>query len=98
MWTHLEEELDQLKKYKEGACTLNDEVKALMEQVKKLDGASPWAKEFTEANAILTAEVTSLYESTDKAKAVAIEEYKDLKPFFNLLGSQYSEGFEDFRK
>lgn len=51
-----------------------------------------------EANAILTAEVTSLRESMDKAKADAIEEYKNSHPFFNLLGSQYGEGFEDFRK
>lgn len=50
------------------------------------------------ANAILTVEVTSLCESMDKAKADAIKEYKNSHPFFNLLGSQYGEGFEDFRK
>ena len=69
-----------------------------MEQVKKLDDVTRWAEELMEANAILTAEVTSLHESIDKAKANAVEEYKDLQPFFNLLGSQYGEGFEDFRK
>lgn len=69
-----------------------------MEQVKKLDDVTRWAEELMEANAILTAEVTSLRESIDKAKANAVEEYKDLQPFFNLLGSQYGEGFEDFRK
>ena len=85
--TYLEEESDQLKKYKEGARTLNNEVKALMEQVKKLDGATCRTEELTKANAILTAEVTSLRDSIDKAKANAIEEYKDSQPFFNLLES-----------
>ena len=69
-----------------------------MEQVKKLDGATCWAEELTEAYAILMAEVTSLCESIDKVKADAVEEYKDSQPFFNLLGSQYGEGFEDFQK
>ena len=78
--------------------TLNNEVKTLTEQVKKLDDATRWAEELTEANAILTAEVTSLRESIDKAKANSIEEYKDSQPFFNLLVSQYGEGFEDFQK
>lgn len=78
--------------------TLSQEVKALTEQVKKLEGSTHRAKELMDANAILTAEVTSLRESLDRAKADVVEEYKDLQPFFNLLGSQYDEGFEDFRK
>ena len=45
--------------------------------MKKLDGATSRAKELTEANAILMAEVTSLHESMDKAKADAIKEYMD---------------------
>ncbi|XP_065623903.1 uncharacterized protein LOC136065115 [Quercus suber] len=94
----LEEESDQLKKYKEGACTLHNKVKALTKQVKKLNGATGQAKELMEANAILTVEITFLCESIDKAKADTVEEYKDSHPFFNLLGSQYGEGFEDFRK
>ena len=77
---------------------LSQEVKALTKQVKKLEGSTHRAKELTDANAILTAEVTSLRESLDRAKADAVEEYKDLQPFFNFLGSQYDEGFEDFRK
>lgn len=77
MRIHLEEESNQLKKYKEGARILHDEVKALTEQVKKLDGATNRAKELTEANAILMAEVTSLHKSMDKAKADAIKEYMD---------------------
>ena len=92
------EESNQLKKYKEGVRTLNNKVKALMEQVKKLNGATRRVEELTEANAILTAEVTSLHESIDKVKADVVEEYKDSQPFFNLLVSQYGEGFEDFRK
>lgn len=74
-------------------------------QIQSSDGAGkearwcyPSAKELTEANAILTAEVTSLRESMDKAKADAIEEYKNSHPFFNLQGSQYGDGFEDFKK
>ena len=27
-----------------------------------------------------------------------MEEFKDSQPFFNLLGAQYGEGFEDFRQ
>ena len=69
-----------------------------MEQVKKLDSATCRAEELTVANAILTVEVTSLCESIDKAKANTIEEYKNSQPFFNLLGSQYREGFKDFLK
>ena len=38
-------------------------------------------------NAILTAKVTSLWESVDKAKANAVEEFKDSQSFFDLLGS-----------
>jgi len=34
----------------------------------------------------------------DKVKADVIEEFKDMQSFFDLLGPQYSEGFEDFRK
>lgn len=66
--------------------------------MKKLDGASCWVEELTKVNAILTNEVTSLQESMDKAKAEAFEEYKDLQLFFNLLWSQYDEGFKDFKK
>ena len=44
------------------------------------------------------AEVTSLHKSMDKAKADAIKEYMDSHQFFNLLGSQYGEGFEDFKR
>lgn len=94
----MEEEANQLKKYKEGICTLKGEVTTYTEQVKKLDGASCWVEELTEVNAILTNEVTSLQESMDKAKAEAFEEYKDLQLFFNLLWSQYDEGFKDFKK
>nr|POE71697.1 hypothetical protein CFP56_48600 [Quercus suber] len=43
-------------------------------------------------------EMTSLQESVDKAKANAIEEFKDSQPFFDLIGSQYGEDFEDFCK
>ena len=57
--SRLEEEANQLKKYKEGIRTMNGKVKALSEQVKKLDGASRRAEELT-ANATLMAEVTSL--------------------------------------
>nr|POE77232.1 hypothetical protein CFP56_36646 [Quercus suber] len=96
--THLGEESDQLKKYKEGVLTLNNEVKALTEQVKKLNGATRGIEELMEANAILTAEMTSLRESINKAKANVVKEYKDSQPFFNLVGSQYREGFEDFKK
>ncbi|XP_050242330.1 NAD-dependent protein deacetylase HST1-like [Quercus robur] len=62
----LKEESDQLKKYKEGIQTLNSKVKTLTEQVKKLNGATRHAEELTEANAILTVEVISLHESTEK--------------------------------
>ena len=96
--THLEEESDQLKEYMEAVKTLSQEVKALTEQVKKLEGATYRAEELTKANAIQTVEVTSLRESMNRAKANTAEEYEDLQPFFNLLGSQYGEGFEDFKK
>lgn len=66
--------------------------------MKKLEGATYRAKELTEANTIQTVEVTSLRESMNKAKDNTAEEYEDSQPFFNLLGSQYGEGFEDFRK
>ena len=45
--------------------------------MKKLNGIACQAKELTEANAILTAEVTSLRETLDKTKADAVKEYKD---------------------
>ena len=40
--------------------------------------------------------MTSLRKRVDKAKANALEEFKDSQLFFDLLGSQYSEGFKDF--
>ena len=48
-----------------------------MKQVKKLNGTACRAKELTEANAILTAEVTSFRETLDKTKVDAVKEYKD---------------------
>lgn len=44
------------------------------------------------------AEMVSLRESVDKAKADAVKEFKYSQPFFDLLGSQYGKSFEDFRK
>lgn len=58
-----------------------------MDQVKKLDGASRRVEELTEANSILTAKMASFQESVDKAKVDDVEEFKDLQPFSNLLGS-----------
>ena len=66
--------------------------------MKKLDGASRQAEELVKANSILMAEITSFRESIDKFKADAVEEFKDSQIFVDLLGSQYGEGFEDFRK
>lgn len=70
----------------------------MTKQVKKFDRASCRAEELAEANSILMAKMTCLQESIDKSKADAVEEFKDSQPFVNLLGSQYSEGFENFRK
>lgn len=69
--------MDQLKKYKEGIRTLKREVTLLLDQVKKLNSASCQDEELMEANSIMTAKVASLWESMDKAKADAVEEYKD---------------------
>ena len=54
-------------------CTLKREVTALIDQVKKLDGASRRIEELTKAYSILTAKVASLRESVDKAKANIVE-------------------------
>lgn len=89
----LEEEVDQIKSYR----SLKGEVNTLTEQVKKLDGASHQAEKLVDANSILMAEMTSLRE-IDKFKVDAVKEFKDSQPFVDLLGSQYGEGFEDFRK
>lgn len=66
-----------MKKYKEGARAFHGKVNTLTKQVKNLNGATRRAEELTEANTILTAEVTSIYETWDKARADAIEDYKD---------------------
>ena len=58
-----------MEKYKEGARILHGAVKILTAQVKKLDGTARRAEELIKANAILTAEVTSLCETLDKSKA-----------------------------
>ena len=42
--------------------------------------------------------MTSLRKRVDKARANALEEFKDSQLFFDLLGSQYSEGFKNFRR
>ena len=52
---------------------------------------------------ILTTQVEKLGGTTRWAKKLAkvnsiLTEFKDSQPFFNLLGSQYGEGFEDFCK
>lgn len=56
------------------------------------------AEKLTEANVVQTAKVASLYKSIEMAKANAFEGYKDSQDFFDLLGSQYGECFEDFHK
>nr|POF15767.1 hypothetical protein CFP56_17974 [Quercus suber] len=59
-WTELEESSRRggpIEEVQEGVHTFNKEVKALTEQVKKLDGASRQVEELTKANAILTLEI-----------------------------------------
>ena len=66
--------------------------------MRQLTGTIRQVEELTKANFNLTTELTALRERVDKAKADAMEEFKNSQPFFNELGVQYSEGFEGFRK
>lgn len=70
-------DVEKIKEYNEATPTINGEFNTLMTQVEKLDGATRQAKELVEVNFILMAEMTSLQESVDKAKANAVEEFKD---------------------
>ena len=66
--------------------------------MRQLTGTIRQVEELTKANFNLTTELTALRERVDKAKADAMEEFKNSQPFFNELGVQYSEGFEGFCK
>ena len=55
-------------------------------------------EELTKANTNLTTNLAALHEQVNKAKADAVVEYKDFQPYFDELGDQYGEGFEDFYK
>ena len=66
--------------------------------MRQLTGTIRQVEELTKANFNLTTELTALHERVDKAKADAMEEFKNSQPFFNELGVQYSEGFEGFCK
>ena len=55
-------------------------------------------EELTKANTNLTTKLAALHEKVNKAKADAVVEYKDFQPYFDELGDQYGEGFEDFYK
>ena len=89
---------EKTREYNDAMHTLNGKVNTLTTWVEKLDGTARRAEELEKVNFILTAKMTSLQESVDKAKANTVKEFKDSQPFFDLLGSQYGEGFEDFYK
>ena len=96
--TYLAVDGEKTREYNDAMHTLNWKVNTLTTWVEKLDGTARRAEELEKVNFILTAKMTSLQESVDKAKANAVKEFKDSQPFFDLLGSQYGEGFEDFYK
>lgn len=94
--TRLAERIDQLKVYKEAIRTFNREVNAQKDKVSQLEGAAYQVEELTKSNTNLTIEVAALRDQVDKVRANAMEEFKDSQPFFDLLGAQYGEGFEDY--
>lgn len=96
--THLAIEGDQIKEYKEAIYLLNGEVITQKAKVTQLEGIAYLVEELTKANTNLTIELTAFHEQVDKVKVDAIQEFKDSQPYFDELGGQYDEGFEDFCK
>lgn len=86
---------EDLKKFKDALLLLIGEVN---NQKAQLEGSPRWVKELTKANNNLMTELIALREQVDKAKADAAVEYKYFQPYFDELGVQYGEGFEDFCK
>lgn len=86
---------EKTKKFKEALHLLNGEVK---DHKAQLQGRARWVEKLTKTNTNLTTELAALYEQVGKAKVDAVEEYKYSQPYFDELGGQYGEGFEDFCK
>ena len=58
----------------------------------------PSSREVNGSQRCLDTRGGTLHESIERAKADAVKRYKDSQDFFDLLGSQYGEGFKDFYK
>nr|POF21202.1 hypothetical protein CFP56_06998 [Quercus suber] len=93
--TRMATDSEDLKKFKDALLLLIGEVN---NQKAQLEGSPRWVKELTKANNNLTTELVALREQVGKAKADAAVEYKYFQPYFDELGVQYGEGFEDFCK
>lgn len=91
----LETKTNYLKKFKESAWTLSQEVIELKAKLGKVINQS---NELMKENANLKFEVATLHEHMDKVKEEAIEKFQVSQPYFNEMGGYYGDGFENFHK
>ena len=82
-------------RYKEALCTLNKEVPALNEKLKKETSEREKAQE---AKNNLEKELMALCRHVETAKADVVTKFKASQPFINTCVVYYGDGFKDFLK
>ena len=91
----LEVEEETSKKFKESFQNLNTE---LNEQKDKVQRSACQVEEVTKKNSNLKTKLTSLHKHMDKIRDEAVTELQTSQVYFNEMGVQYGDSFEDFRK
>ena len=70
----------------------------LNEQKDKVQGSACQVEEVTKENSNLKTKLTALRKHMDKIRDEAITELQTSQAYFNEMGVQYGDSFEDFRK
>ena len=83
------------KQYKETIHTLNKELMAIIEKLKKESRLQEKAQKAQES---LETKLMTLREQTEKAKADAIVEFRASQPFIDSCAIYYGDGFKDCLK
>ena len=93
--SHLETEEETSKKFKESFQNLNTE---LNEQKDKVQRSACQIEEVTKKNSNLKTKLTALRKHMDKIMDEVVTELQTPQAYFNEMGVQYGDSFEDFRK
>lgn len=63
-----------------------------------MEGSTHQVEELTKENSNLRTKLTALCEHVDKVKDEAITKFQTSQAYFDEIGIQYGNGFEDFHK